>query len=761
MPTGNFFAFMIQLTQRLLEGVMMSKKGEVPSNASSPDITEYKRAEERQEEGKKGRKIVLIAIGTAALFWILEPLVHVFVFRDGNLIQLIFNPAPHEMWERLLFTCIIIVFGVYAQSIVTKRKRVKEQLRESEVRFRSVAESASDAIISIDCHGNIIYWNNAAETIFGYSADETIGKPLTLITPERFRQAHQEAVNRVVSGGKPNIIGKTVEVVGLRKDGSEFPVELSLATWETKEKTFFTGIIRDITERKRMEEALRESEERLQLMFESVTDGITVTDLNSVITEVNQKILEIHGVGSRDEVLGKSALEFIAPGNHERAMMNMRKTLEQGAVRGIEYTLIRADGSEFPSELSVSVLKDASGNPVGFIAITRDITERKLMEEELEFRRKDLEDIMQNVIDGIGVSDVQGKITQANRALAEMYGYDSPDEVIGRPFFDFVAKEDLPRIAERFQEMIVKKEKTIKNIEMIGLKKDGSKFPKMINITSSWDKDGSLIGSFVVVHDITERKRAEEELIAHHQELMEKTRELEAASQLKSEFLAGMSHELRTPLNAVIGFSELILDGVPGGEINDEQRQCLNDILSSGQHVLNLINDVLDLSKVEAGKIELKPENLNLADVIDSVAQTVRPLLDDNRHKLGVSVEEGLPPVRADKNRLRQIFLNLLSNAIKFTPAGGQLNIEVSRKGDWCQVSVIDNGIGIREEDQERIFEPFCQLDNPLTKEKSGTGLGLTLVNQIIEKHGGRIWVESEYGKGSRFTFTLPLATAD
>ena len=157
--------------------------------------------------------------------------------------------------------------------------------------------------------------------------------------------------------------------------------------------------------------------------------------------------------------------------------------------------------------------------------------------------------------------------------------------------------------------------------------------------------------------------------------------------------------------------------------------------------------------------MELKPENLNLADVIDGVVQTVSPMLDDNRHKLGVSVEEGLPPVRADKNRLRQIFLNLLSNAIKFTLTGSQLGIEVSREGDWCQVSVIDNGIGIRKEDQERIFEPFCQLDNPLTRQKTGTGLGLTPANQITEKHGGRIWVESAYSKGSRFTFILPLAT--
>ena len=260
-----------------------------------------------------------------------------------------------------------------------------------------------------------------------------------------------------------------------------------------------------------------------------------------------------------------------------------------------------------------------------------------------------------------------------------------------------------------------------------------------------------------LLDNITERKQMEEELIAHQQKLMEKTRELEAASQLKSEFLAGMSHELRTPLNAVIGFSQLMLDGVPG-EINDEQRQCLNDILSSGQHVLNLINHVLDLSKVEAGKMELKVESLSLADVINGAVGTVKPMLDDNRHVLAVSIGEGFPKVRADRSLLRQILLNLLSNAIKFTPASGKLGIEAGRKSDWCQVSVVDNGIGIGQEDQKRIFEAFTQVDTLPDGRRMGTGLGLALTKQLVELCGGKIWVESEYGKGSKFTFTLPLA---
>jgi signal transduction histidine kinase len=281
--------------------------------------------------------------------------------------------------------------------------------------------------------------------------------------------------------------------------------------------------------------------------------------------------------------------------------------------------------------------------------------------------------------------------------------------------------------------------------------------------------------------DITERKLAEkelqekneqldaqneelqsqaEELMAQRQELIEKTREVEKANRLKSEFLANMSHELRTPLNVINGFSELMLDGIPG-ETNDEQRQCLDDILNASKHLLNLINEVLDLSKIESGKVELELKNIVLTETIASVTRTMMSILTPRKQSLDVEVEKGLPPVHADEAKLEQVLLNLVDNSSKFTPDGGKLKIEAVREGEWCRVSVIDNGIGINKKEQERIFEPFRQLDNPLTKEKIGTGLGLTLVKQIVERYGGRIWVESEYGKGSRFTFTLPLVTRD
>jgi signal transduction histidine kinase len=257
-----------------------------------------------------------------------------------------------------------------------------------------------------------------------------------------------------------------------------------------------------------------------------------------------------------------------------------------------------------------------------------------------------------------------------------------------------------------------------------------------------------------------ENKRLVENLQCSNKLLFEANEELKKATQAKSEFMANMSHELRTPLNVIIGFSELMLDEVPGN-LSKEQRQCINDILTSGKHLLGLINDVLDLSKIESGKMELKPTHFSLPAVIESLRRIMMPMIAPRNQTLEINLHKGLDNIYADRDKVGQVLLNMLSNATKFTPDGGRLKVEATRDDKWCKVSVIDNGIGIPHEDRERIFEPFSQLDNPLTRESGGTGLGLAIAQQIIEKHGGRIWVESGYETGSRFNFTLPLIIAD
>ncbi|HSE47046.1 MAG TPA: ATP-binding protein, partial [Gemmatimonadales bacterium] len=239
-------------------------------------------------------------------------------------------------------------------------------------------------------------------------------------------------------------------------------------------------------------------------------------------------------------------------------------------------------------------------------------------------------------------------------------------------------------------------------------------------------------------------------------ELADKSRQLEAASQHKSEFLANMSHELRTPLNAVIGFSEVLLQRMFGA-LNDKQDEYLRDIYASGQHLLSLINDILDLSKIEAGRMELTPAPFPLPSALDNAVTLVKERAARHGIALQVDVDPQVGDLVGDERKVKQVLLNLLSNAVKFTPEGGRISLKASRKDGMVEIAVTDTGIGIAPEDQAAIFEEFRQVGSDETRKQEGTGLGLTLAKKFVELHGGRIWVESAVGRGSTFTFTLPM----
>jgi len=240
-------------------------------------------------------------------------------------------------------------------------------------------------------------------------------------------------------------------------------------------------------------------------------------------------------------------------------------------------------------------------------------------------------------------------------------------------------------------------------------------------------------------------------------EIQDKSQQLEVASRHKSEFLANMSHELRTPLNAIIGFSEVLVQGL-FGDVNEKQREYLQDVIGSGQHLLSLINDILDLSKIEAGRMELELSAFSFRSALQSGVTIVRERAARNGIALNVEVSDEVGQVEADERKVKQILYNLLSNAVKFTPDGGNVNVTVRRDNGDVRVDVRDNGIGIAESDQQRIFEEFQQVGRERSRE--GTGLGLTLTKRFVELHGGRIWLESAPGQGSTFTFTLPLRQA-
>jgi len=242
------------------------------------------------------------------------------------------------------------------------------------------------------------------------------------------------------------------------------------------------------------------------------------------------------------------------------------------------------------------------------------------------------------------------------------------------------------------------------------------------------------------------------------QEIEDKSRQLEVASRHKSEFLANMSHELRTPLNAIIGFSEVLAEGL-FGEVNEKQTEYLGDILESGRHLLSLINDILDLSKIEAGRMELEATDFDLPTAVENALILVRERASRRAIALERTLDERLGVIRADERKVKQVLLNLLSNALKFTPEGGRIDVRAARREGMAEISVTDTGVGIAPEDQEAVFEEFRQVGTA-AKRIEGTGLGLALSRKFIELHGGKIWVKSQIGEGSTFTFTLPLSTA-
>jgi len=518
----------------------------------------------------------------------------------------------------------------------------------------------------------------------------------------------------------------------------------------------------DVTKRKQAEEALRFSDAALK----SIHDGVIAMDTEFTVTYWNEMCEQMFGVKA-SEAIGKYIGDVVQLVEDYPGQKQERLKLLTTRGWNKEEQVWRSPRGDVWVDVHAQAI-EANGKRYGWVTLAADITERKQAEE-----------LYQTLANSspVGVYIAQdGKFRFVNPQFQKLTGC-SEDELLNMAPGQLVHPEDRARARGNSIQML--KGNLVSPYEFRVIHQDGKIHWAMETVASiHYNGKQATLGNFM---DITELKRMEqelqeknerldaqneelqsqaEELMSQRQELIEKTREVERATQLKSEFLANMSHELRTPLNVIIGFSQLMVDEVPG-KINEEQRQCLNDVLTSSQHLLNLINGVLDLSKIESGKVELKPQNVALTGVIASLTRTMMPILTSRKQSLDVEIEEGLPLVYVDKGKLAQVLLNLVDNASKFSPDGGKLKVEAVRQDNWCQVSVIDSGIGIKEEDQERIFEPFTRLEDSLVKERGGTGLGLALVKQIVERYGGQIWVESEYGKGSRFTFTLPLATGE
>jgi protein-histidine pros-kinase len=402
---------------------------------------------------------------------------------------------------------------------------------------------------------------------------------------------------------------------------------------------------------------------------------------------------------------------------------------------GLELYGLRRDGSEFPVEISLSPL-ETEGGTLAMSAI-RDITDRKKAEQKFK-------DLLEAAPDAMVIVNQAGEIVLINSQTERLFGYPRR-ELLGQPVETLVParfRDKHPGHRGNFFSQ-PRPRSMGAGLELYGLRRDGSEFPVEISLSPLETEEGLFVSS--AIRDATDRKRFEQTL--------------QEANRLKSEFLANMSHELRTPLNGIIGFSEFLIDEKPG-KVNVKQREYLGDILNSGRHLLQLINDVLDLSKVEAGKMELFPETFELSKAVDEVCSVVSSLAKKKNIDVRREIAGTVDSVTLDRQKFIQVLYNLLSNAVKFTDDGGEVQIRADLNGAAeLQMQVHDTGIGIKPADFGKLFVEFQQLDSSAARRYQGTGLGLALTKKIVEFQRGSIRVESEQGKGSTFTIVLPLGT--
>ena len=469
--------------------------------------------------------------------------------------------------------------------------------------------------------------------------------------------------------------------------------------------------------------------------------AMCLIDLPGHIYQANAAFLDLVGATQEDVQTGLSIHEFLnLPQRSPRDEQEPHELQVGPWTATFEQELLRRDGSRLPVLVEFSWLENASDRYIAKIV------------ELVKYQALHAAAIIASSDDAIIGKDLNGIIVSWNKGAERLYGYRA-QEVVGQPISLLIPPElsdDLPGILSRLQ-----RGERITQFETVRMKKDGTRVAVSVTISPIRESSGTIIGASSIARDITYRQRMED-LSRKNEDLLQQYRRVQEVNRLKSDFLANMSHELRTPLNAIMGFSELLYHEEVG-PLSGEQKEYLGDILSSAQHLLQLITDVLDLAKIEAGKMTFLPEPVELEELVGEVRNILRPLAAAKRLHMEMEIDARLGGVMLDPAKLKQVLYNYLSNAIKFTPEEGQVTIRLRAEGeDAFRLEVEDTGIGIQPENLRRLFVEFQQLDASASKQYQGTGLGLALTRRIVEAQGGSVGVHSIPGQGSTFFATLP-----
>jgi len=763
---------------------------------------------------------------------------------------------------------------------VTQRIENQILLEQSEERSRIVMNSSLNAIITVDHTGKITFWNQQAQAIFGYTAEEVIGKIFTeFMIPARNKELWEHSISQYLTEGYNEFLNKNVELIGVKKSGNEFLAEISIIPISQNGETFFCAFLQDISKRKEAENQLSENLVLLKTLLANLQSGIMVEDMDRKIVFTNQMFCDMrHITLSPNEMIGKDCRELISTTkllfkNEEqfvnrvneiitakkivirelietkdnlfyerdyipiiieqeykghlwkytdvterihnqmlleqseernRSIMNaslnaiitidqkgfitfwnnqaevifgwkkeevMGKTLTETIIpkqhhkghnegmkhylatgegpvlnKNIELPAINRQGEEFPVEIAIIPLK-LNGESF-FCSFIQDISERKKAENKLKYQEEKYRNIISNMNLGLIEVDNEEIIQFANQSFALMSGYEIEDLIGKNPSEIFVFGDNYDTIQHK-KEL---RTQGISDVYQIPIKdKEGDLKWWAISGAPNYDDEGNLVGSVGIHLDITEQKQLEIELSQQKQKA-------EEASKAKEVFLANMSHEIRTPLNAIIGF----LRELGKQELTDLQKKYIDNSTIASRHLLAILNNILDISKIEAGEMELENEDFFFEESIDKVIKVLHPLAKQKGLRLSASIDTKVHPVlKADSLRIEQILFNLIGNSIKFTHKG-RIDLKCEVIADQAnfqsiQINVTDTGIGMDQNYIETIFKKFSQEDKAVTRKFGGTGLGMAITKELISLMHGDIKIESEKGIGTTFLITLAL----